>query len=105
MPHPFRIEKTIEIEGATPEEVWEAITVGEQLEGWWIGAPNEVAPRPGGKVRQSYGDAMYLHRLAEYVRFFRGRPVSIVEHFVPGMSDRDAAMSILGGAIGLGDAP
>jgi hypothetical protein len=48
---------------------------------------------------------MYLHQLAEYVRYFRGRPVSIVEHFVPGMSDRDAAMSLLGGAIGLGDAP
>jgi uncharacterized protein YndB with AHSA1/START domain len=172
MPHPFRIEKTIEIEGATPEEVWEAITVGEQLDGWWIGAPNEVEPGLGGKVRQSFGgaisestitvwepphrfkdegepgpdgvmhaleftiegrsgtmtlrlvhsgflgddweseyealdegDAMYLHQLAEYVRYFRGRPVSIVEHFVPGMSDRDAAMSLLGGAIGLGDAP
>jgi len=40
MPHPFRIETSVEIE-ATPEEVWEALTIGEQLDGWWIGAPNE----------------------------------------------------------------
>ena len=150
MPHPFRIEETVEIE-ATPEEVWEALTIGQQLDGWWIGAPNEVEPRLGGKVRQSFGgevsestitawdpphrfadegtpgpdgvmhaleftiegrsgtttvrfvhsgflgddweseyealtegDAMYLHQLAEYVRFFRGRPVAVIEHFQPG---------------------
>src|SRR4029079_6073588 len=53
MPHPFRIETAVEIE-ATPEEVWEALTVGEQLDGWWIGAPNEVEPRLGGKGRQSF---------------------------------------------------
>ena len=51
MPHPFRIETSVEIE-ATPEEVWEALTIGEQLDGWWIGAPNEVEPRLGGAVRQ-----------------------------------------------------
>ena len=56
MPHPFRIELSIEIE-ATPEEVWEAITIGEQLDGWWIGAPNEIEPRLGGAVRQSFGGA------------------------------------------------
>src|SRR4051812_37068529 len=55
MPHPFRIETSIEIE-ASPEEVWEALTVGEQLDGWWIGAPNEVEPRLGGAVRQTFGD-------------------------------------------------
>ena len=54
MPHPFRIEETVEIE-ATPEEVWDALTIGQQLDGWWIGAPNEVEPRLGGKVRQSFG--------------------------------------------------
>ena len=57
MPHPFRIESSVEIE-ATPEEVWEAITVGPQLDGWWIGAPNEVEPRLGGEVRQSFGGAV-----------------------------------------------
>jgi len=170
MPHPFRIECSVEIE-ATTEEVWEAITVGRQLDGWWIGAPNEVEPRLGGKVRQNFGgaisestitafdpphhfkdegtpgddgvvhalefmiegrsgtttvrfvhsgflgddweseydalsegDPMYLHQLAEYVRYFRGRPVSIVEHFQPGITERDAAMSILRDAIGLGEA-
>ena len=54
MTHPFRIETSVEIE-ATPEEVWEALTIGEQLDGWWIGAPNEVEPRLGGKVRQNFG--------------------------------------------------
>ncbi len=167
MPHPFRIEVDVEIE-ATPEEVWEALTVGPQLDGWWIGAPNDVEPRLGGKVRQNFGgqtsestitawepphrfadegtpgpdgvmhaleftiegrsgattvrlvhsgflgddweseyealtegDAMYIHQLAEYVRFFRGRPVAIVEHFQPGIADREAAMSIVRGAMGL----
>jgi len=170
MPHPFRIETSVEIE-ATPEEVWEALTVGEQLDGWWIGAPNELEPRLGGKVRQSFGgevsestitawdpphrfvdegtpgrdgvvhaleftlegrsgtttvrmvhsgflgddweseydalaegDPMYLHQLAQYVRFFRGRPVAIVEHFPPETSDRDAVMTILRQALGVGDA-
>jgi hypothetical protein len=124
MPHPFRIETSVEIE-ATPEEVWEALTIGDKLDGWWIGAPNEVEPRLGGTVRQTFGgevseslgddweseyealaegDPMYIHQLAEYVRFFRGRPVAIVEHFQPDITDRQAAMAILRGAIGLGDA-
>ena len=169
MTHPFRIETSVEI-GATPEEVWEALTTGEQLDGWWIGAPNEVEPRLGGKVRQMFGDQvsestitawdpphrfvdegtpgpdgvvhaleftlegrsgtttvrfvhsgflgddweseyealsegdpMYIHQLAEYVRFFRGRPVAVIEHFEPGIADRQAAMSILRGGLGLGD--
>ena len=170
MTHPFRIETSVEIE-ATPEEVWEAITTGEQLDGWWIGTPNEVEPRLGGKVRQMFGDQvsestitawdpphrfvdegtpgpdgvvhaleftlegrsgprpfasctadssattgsrstrlssegdpMYIHQLAEYVRFFRGRPVTIVEHFQPGITDRQEAMSILRGGLGVSDA-
>jgi len=169
MPHPFRIECSVEIE-ATPEEVWEALTIGSQVDGWWIGAPNEIEPGLGGKVRQNFGgaisestitawdpphrfkdegtpgedgvvhaleftiegrsgtttvrmvhsgflgddweseydalaegDPMYLNQLAEYVRYFRGRPMAIVEHFQPGITDRDAAMSILTGAIGLGE--
>jgi uncharacterized protein YndB with AHSA1/START domain len=170
MPHPFRIESSVEIE-ATPEEVWEALTIGDQLDGWWIGAPNEVEPRLGGKVRQSFGgavsestittwdpprhfvdegapgpdgvvhvleitlegrsgtttvrfvhrgflgddweseyealaegDPMYFHQLAEYVRFFRGRPVAIIEHFQPDLTDRQAAMAILRDAMGVDDA-
>src|SRR6478735_2897425 len=169
MPHPFRIETSVEIE-ATPEEVWEALTIGSQLDGWWIGAPNEVEPRLGGKVRQNFGgaisestitawdpphrfvdegtpgpdgvvhaleftiegrsgtttvrfvhsgflgddweseyealsegDPMYLNQLAEYVRFFRGRPVAVIEHFQPGIADRAAAMAILRGGLGRGD--
>src|SRR4029453_19598952 len=52
----------------------------------------------------SEGDPMYIHQLGEYVRFFRGRPVRIVEHFLPDITDGEAAMSILRGALGLGDA-
>jgi uncharacterized protein YndB with AHSA1/START domain len=170
MPHPFRIETSVEVE-ATPEEVWDALTIGEQLDGWWIGAPNHVEPRLGGTVRQNFGgevsestiaawdpphhfadegtpgpdgvvhameftlegrsgtttvrfvhsgflgddweaeyealsegDPMYIHQLAQYVRFFRGRPVAIVEHFQPEIKDRAAAMAILRNAMGLGDA-
>jgi hypothetical protein len=50
------------------------------------------------------GDPMYVHQLAEYVRYFRGRPVSTVEHFQPDITDREAAMAILRGALGVGDA-
>ena len=170
MAHPFRIEVTAEVE-ATPEEVWEALTIGEQLDGWWIGAPNEVEPRLGGKVRQSFGgeisestitawdpphhfvdegepgpdgvmhaleftlegrsgtttirlvhrgflgddweseydalsegDPMYLHQLVQYIRFFRGRPVAVIEHFQPDIKDGPTAMAILRKAMGLGDA-
>ena len=170
MAHPFRIEISVDVE-AEPEEVWEAITVGKQLDGWWIGAPNEVEPRLGGAVRQSFGgeisestitawdpphhfsdegapgpdgavhaleftlegrsgtttvrfvhsgflgddweseyealsegDAMYLHQLVQYVRFFRGRSVTTIEHYQPDLPDREAAMAILRGAMGLGDA-
>jgi uncharacterized protein YndB with AHSA1/START domain len=170
MPHPFRIETTVEIE-ATQQEVWEALTVGEQLDGWWIGAPNEFEPRLGGKVRQNFGgqisestitewdpphhfadegtpgpdgvvhameitvegrsgtttvrfvhsgflgddweaeyealsegDPMYLHQLVQYVQYFRGRPVAVIEHFQPGIADRTAAMAILRAGLGLPDA-
>ena len=50
------------------------------------------------------GDPMYIHQLAEYVQFFRGRPVAIVEHFQPGITDGRAAMAILRSAMALGDA-
>ena len=43
------------------------------------------------------------NQLAEYVRFFRGRPVAVIEHFQPGIADREAAMSILRGGLGVGD--
>jgi uncharacterized protein YndB with AHSA1/START domain len=168
MPHPFRIECSVEIE-ASPQEVWDALTTGDQLDGWFIGAPNEVEPRLGGKIRQAFGgevvestitawdpphrlanggeagpdgvahafeftlegrsgtttvrlvhsgflgddweaeyealgegDPMYLHQLAEYVRYFRGRHVAVVEHFEPGITDREVAMSTLRRALGLG---
>src|SRR2546426_421747 len=54
MPHPFRIEPSVESE-ATPEEVGEALPIGDQLGGWGMGAPNEVEPGLAGAVRQSFG--------------------------------------------------
>jgi hypothetical protein len=51
----------------------------------------------------SEGDAMYLNQLAQYVRSFRGRAVATIEHFQPDLPDREAAMAILRGAMGLGD--
>ena len=49
MAHPFELRHEIELD-ATPEEVWEAITSGPALDGWWMGM-NAVEPRQGGVVR------------------------------------------------------
>ncbi|HET9722312.1 MAG TPA: SRPBCC domain-containing protein, partial [Actinomycetota bacterium] len=40
MAHRFEIDKTIEV-GATPEQVWQAITTGPGLDSWFMGR-NEV---------------------------------------------------------------
>jgi len=56
MTHPFELHKEIEI-AASPEEVWEAITTGPGIDGWFLGTGNEVEPRLGGRVRISFGEA------------------------------------------------
>jgi uncharacterized protein YndB with AHSA1/START domain len=56
MTHPFELSKEIEI-AASPEEVWEAITTGPGIDGWFLGTGNEVDPRLGGRVRISFGEA------------------------------------------------
>ncbi len=47
------------------------------------------------------GDAMYLHAMAQYVRYFRGRPSTYVSAARPEAADRERAMSVLAGAFGL----
>lgn len=49
MAHPFetRHEATVP---ATPEQVWDAITSGPQIDSWFMGR-NEVEPREGGVAR------------------------------------------------------
>ena len=49
MAHPFTVESSVEIE-ATPDEVWEALTTGSEMDGWFIDAPNAVDP---GSVAKS----------------------------------------------------
>jgi len=49
--HEFKVEEEIALD-ATPEQVWEAITTGRGMDGWFMGA-NEVDPREGGAVRTS----------------------------------------------------
>jgi uncharacterized protein YndB with AHSA1/START domain len=53
MAHEFQIEKDLEV-GASPEQVWEAITTGPGLDSWFMGR-NDVEPREGGTVRWSIG--------------------------------------------------
>ncbi len=56
MPHPFEVDVQVEVH-ASPAEVWEAITTGPGMDGWFISTPNEVEPRAGGAVRVAFGDA------------------------------------------------
>jgi uncharacterized protein YndB with AHSA1/START domain len=49
MAHPFEVrgEQTIH---ATPEQVWEALSSGAAMDGWWMGE-NELEPHLGGALR------------------------------------------------------
>jgi uncharacterized protein YndB with AHSA1/START domain len=49
MAHPFEVrgEQTI---NATPEQVWDALSNGASMDGWWMGE-NELEPRLGGALR------------------------------------------------------
>ncbi|MEX1100960.1 MAG: SRPBCC domain-containing protein [Actinomycetota bacterium] len=52
MGHPFEIDKQIEVP-ATPEQAWDAITTGPEIDSWFMGR-NEVEPREGGTARTSF---------------------------------------------------
>src|SRR5262249_21185583 len=47
MAKPFEVRYDVEVDG-TPEQTWEALTTGREVDGWWMGR-TEVEPRAGGK--------------------------------------------------------
>jgi uncharacterized protein YndB with AHSA1/START domain len=51
---PFEINDEVTVD-ASPEEVWEAITNGPQVDSWFMGR-SEIEPRHGGAVRTDVGD-------------------------------------------------
>jgi uncharacterized protein YndB with AHSA1/START domain len=51
MAHPFDVRGELEVAGS-PEDVWEALTTGTGMDGWFMGS-NEVERRLGGSVRTS----------------------------------------------------
>lgn len=152
MGHTFEVDRHIET-GATPEQVWEAITTGAAIDSWFMGR-NDVEPRKGGRVSVVHpaftaestitawdpprrfvhradeaedgtfhqfeyrveprgkgsdvrwlhsgflgtedweaeyeamgeGDPMYLHKLAQYLTYFRGRHATPIDAFGPSVS-------------------
>ncbi len=49
------------------------------------------------------GDFMYLHKLAQYVLHFAGRPVIYVQAFLPTEADNETVLASFRSALGLGD--
>jgi uncharacterized protein YndB with AHSA1/START domain len=49
---PFSIEDEIDVD-ATPDQVWDAITVGPRLDSWFMGR-SEIEPRAGGTIRTDF---------------------------------------------------
>ncbi len=49
------------------------------------------------------GDFMYLHKLAQYVLHFAGRPAIYVQAFLPNAADKDIVLAAFRNALGLGD--
>ncbi|MFD7654365.1 SRPBCC domain-containing protein [Actinosynnema sp. NPDC059797] len=52
MGHAFEGVNEVELDGVTPEQVWEAIATGPGIDSWFMGG-NEV--EPGAAVRQAFG--------------------------------------------------
>jgi uncharacterized protein YndB with AHSA1/START domain len=153
VPKPFEIVIDEEV-GATPEQVWDAITEGPQVDSWFMGA-SSIEPREGGAGRIEHpaftmestvrvwepptrlalrsttdpeggfhdfeyqverspegsavrwvhsgalggddwereyaamneGDAMYVHKLIEYLTYFRGRHAVTVDAYGPNLGE------------------
>ena len=47
------------------------------------------------------GDRMYLHKLAQYLTYFRGRTATPVDVYGPQVADRGHAWAVLRGGLGL----
>jgi uncharacterized protein YndB with AHSA1/START domain len=171
MAKPFEVRYEVDVEG-TPEQTWEALTTGSQIDGWWMGR-TRIEPRLGGQsvttlfgqplagtitawepphrytvesgeapdgrhmilayeiesasggrallrlVHSGFlpdadwelefdalknGDPMYVRKLAEYVKYFRGRPATPISTFLP-QEDLDTAWGRVTAALGLEGSP
>ncbi|MEV1117676.1 SRPBCC domain-containing protein [Actinosynnema sp. NPDC049800] len=63
MGHAFEGVNEVELDGVTPEQVWEAIATGPGIDSWFMGA-NEV--EPGEVVRQAFGGYEPTHRITAW---------------------------------------
>ncbi|MCC8248011.1 SRPBCC family protein [Saccharothrix luteola] len=63
MGHAFEGVNEVELDGVTPEQVWEAIATGPGIDSWFMGA-NEV--EPGAVVRQAFGEYEPTHRITAW---------------------------------------
>lgn len=63
MGHAFEGVNEVELDGVTPEQVWEAIAPGPGIDSWFMGA-NEV--EPGAVVRQAFGEYEPTHRITAW---------------------------------------
>ncbi|MEU4739357.1 SRPBCC domain-containing protein [Actinosynnema sp. NPDC023658] len=63
MGHAFEGVNEVELDGVTPEQVWEAIATGPGIDSWFMGA-NEV--EPGAVVRQAFGGYQPAHAITAW---------------------------------------
>ncbi|MFE2752675.1 SRPBCC domain-containing protein [Actinosynnema sp. NPDC059335] len=63
MGHAFEGVNEAELDGVTPEQVWEAIATGPGIDSWFMGS-NEV--EPGEVVRQAFGDYRPAHSITAW---------------------------------------
>ena len=55
MPKAFEVVKEI-VAVVPPEDVWEALTTGAGMDGWFLGTGNEIEGRLGGRVHVYFGE-------------------------------------------------
>lgn len=63
MGHAFEGVNEVELDGVTPEQVWEAIATGPGIDSWFMGS-NEV--EPGAAVRQAFGGYAPSHPITAW---------------------------------------
>jgi uncharacterized protein YndB with AHSA1/START domain len=63
MGHAFEGVNEVELDGVTPEQVWEAIATGPGIDSWFMGT-NDV--EPGGVIRQAFGDYRPAHPITAW---------------------------------------
>jgi uncharacterized protein YndB with AHSA1/START domain len=63
MGHAFEGVNEVELDGVTPEQVWEAIATGPGIDSWFMGT-NDV--EPGAVVRQAFGGYEPAHQVTAW---------------------------------------